>query len=53
MTEKEMIDLALSFPGTEVCAHFDRIGFRVLGKKMFATHLDKNKTANIFLTTQE
>jgi len=53
MTEKNIIDLALSFPGIESCSHFDRIGFRVLGKKMFATYLDKNKTVNIFLTTQE
>lgn len=53
MTEKEFTELALSFPGTETRPHFDRTGFRITGKKMFATYLAKNNTANIFLTPQE
>lgn len=53
MTENEFTDLALSFPGTESRPHFDRIGFRITGKRMFATYLDKNNTANVFLTSKE
>ncbi|MES1223889.1 MAG: MmcQ/YjbR family DNA-binding protein, partial [Bacteroidota bacterium] len=45
--------MALSFPGTEQKPHFERIGFKVTGKRMFATYLDKNNTANIFLTPAE
>lgn len=53
MTEQEFIELALSFPGTETCKHFDRIGLRITGKRMFATYLNKNHSANIFLTPKE
>lgn len=53
MTENEFTSLALSFPGTESRPHFDRTGFRITGKRMFATYLDKNNTANIFLTSDE
>lgn len=45
--------MALSFPGTEQTPHFDRIGFRVIGKRMFATYLSSNNTANVFLTPSE
>ncbi|MGK6350527.1 MmcQ/YjbR family DNA-binding protein [Parapedobacter sp. DT-150] len=45
--------LALSFPGTEQKPHFDRIGFAVVKKRMFATYLAKGNTANIFLTPDE
>ena len=45
--------MALSFPGTEPTAHFERTGFRVTGKRMFATYLAKDNTANIFLTPKE
>ncbi len=45
--------MALSFPGTEQTPHFDRIGFKVTGKRMFATYLPENNTANIFLTPEE
>ena len=45
--------MALSFPGTEQTTHFDRIGFKVTGKRMFATYLAENNTANIFLTPEE
>lgn len=45
--------MALSFPGTEQTPHFDRIGFKITGKKMFATYLAENNTANIFLTPEE
>ena len=53
MTEKDFKEMALSFPGTEEQPHFERIGFKVIGKRMFATYLAKNNTANIFLTPKE
>ena len=53
MTEKNFTDLALSFPGTETYPHFERTGFRIAGKKMFATFLAKDQTVNIFLTPRE
>ena len=45
--------LALSFSGTEQVPHFERIGFKVTGRRMFATYLEKDNTANIFLTPKE
>jgi len=45
--------MALSLPGTEEVAHFERIGFKVRGRRMFATYLAKDNTANVFLTPQE
>jgi hypothetical protein len=45
--------MALSFPGTEQVAHFERAGFKVMGRRMFATYLEKDNTANIFLTPSE
>jgi hypothetical protein len=53
ISEKIFIEMALSFPGTEQKPHFDRIGFKVTGKRMFATYLAENNTANIFLTPEE
>ena len=47
------IDLVLSLPGTIQKPHFERIGFSVIGKRMFATYLAKNNTANIFLTPKD
>jgi hypothetical protein len=44
--------MALSFPGTEQVAHFDRIGFKVTGKRMFATYLERDNSANVFLTLE-
>lgn len=45
--------LALSFPNAEQTPHFDRTGFRITGKRMFCTYLEKDNTANIFLTPPE
>ena len=45
--------MALSFPHTEQVPHFERVGFKVTGKRMFTTYLEKNNTANIFLTPAE
>jgi hypothetical protein len=53
ITEKIFTEMALSFPGTEQTPHFDRIGFKITGKRMFATYLAENNTANIFLTPEE
>ena len=53
VTGEKFIEMALSFPGTSQKPHFDRIGFNVTGKRMFTTYLEKNNTANIFLTPKE
>ncbi len=53
ITGESFIEMALSFPGTEQKQHFGRIGFKVIGKRMFATYLSENNTANIFLTPEE
>ena len=45
--------MALSFPHTEQVMHFERIGFKIIGKRMFTTYLQKDNTANIFLTPKE
>jgi hypothetical protein len=50
---KAFQELALSFPNTEQVPHFERTGFKIIGRRMFATYLDKNNTANIFLTPAE
>jgi predicted DNA-binding protein (MmcQ/YjbR family) len=50
---KSFAQMALSFPGTEQKPHFERIGFKITGKRMFATYLEENNTANIFLTPKE
>jgi hypothetical protein len=52
-TGETFAQLALSFPGTEQVPHFERIGFKVTGKRMFSTYLQKDNTANIFLTPKE
>ena len=46
-------DMALSFPDSEQVPHFERLGFKITGRRMYATYLDKNNTANIFLTPAE
>jgi Protein of unknown function (DUF419). len=50
---KAFRSMALSFPDTEQVPHFDRIGFKVIKRRMFATYLEKDNTANIFLTLEE
>ncbi|HEY4335949.1 MAG TPA: MmcQ/YjbR family DNA-binding protein [Puia sp.] len=45
--------MALSFAGTEQVPHFERIGFKVTGRRMFATYLEKDNSANVFLTPEE
>jgi hypothetical protein len=53
ITGERFTEMALSFPGTEQVLHFERIGFKVTGKRMFATYLDANNTTNIFLNPVE
>lgn len=53
ITGELFIKMALSFEGTEQVPHFERQGFKATGKRMFATYLNKNNTANIFLTPEE
>jgi hypothetical protein len=50
---KTFREMALSFPHTEQVPHFERIGFKIIGRRMFATYLEKDNTANIFLTPRE
>src|ERR1700733_2302393 len=50
---EQFAQMALSFPGTEHVPHFERIGFKVTGRRMFATYLEKDNTGNIFLTPDE
>ena len=53
MSTEEFKDLALSFPGTISMPHFDRLAFKVEGKRIFATLHEKTESANIVLTVQE
>lgn len=53
ITGEIFTQMALSFPGTEQKPHFERIGFKVIGKRMFATYLSEDNTANVFLTPKE
>lgn len=53
ITGDQFADMALSFPGTEQKPHMERTGFAVKGRRMFATYLEKDNTANIFLSPQE
>lgn len=53
ITENAFIEMALSFPGTGQVPHFDRIGFKVTKRRMFATYLAKDNTCNIFLKPAE
>jgi len=50
---KAFREMALSFPNTEQTPHFERIGFKIAGRRMFCTYLEKDNTANIFLTPVE
>lgn len=49
MKIEEFQNLALSFNGTEANPHFDRIAYKVVGKRIFATLFEANQTANIKL----
>ena len=53
INQQAFTDMAFSFNAVEQVPHFERIGFKISGKRMFATYLDKDNTANIFLTPAE
>ena len=53
MTKDSFFELVLSFPAVIQTAHFERTGFKVDGKRMFATYLDANNTVNVFLSVEE
>lgn len=53
MTPKDFSRLALSFPETETYPHFDRVAFKVKGRRIFATLLEREGAANIVLTVEE
>ena len=53
ITAEAFAEMALSFPYTETVKHFERVGFKITGRRMFATYLDKDNIANIFLTPPE
>jgi hypothetical protein len=53
ITGKTFEKMALSFPGVEQVPHFQRLGFKVTGKRMFSTYLADDNTANIFLAPEE
>lgn len=53
ITGTQFAKMALSFSGTEQTPHFERIGFKVIRRRMFSTYLEKDNTANIFLTREE
>jgi len=42
--------IALSFEGTEAKPHFNRTAFKVINKRIFATLLEEDETANIKLS---
>lgn len=50
MTSSIFKSLALSFPDTEANPHFDRIAFKVTGKRIFATLHEESATANLKLS---
>jgi YjbR len=53
MNGDDLRTMALEFPGAETVPHFERIGFKVAKRRMFATYLESDNTANVFLTPQE
>jgi len=53
ITGEAFTEMALSLPDTEQKPHFERVGYKITGKRMFATYLSENNTANIFLTPKE
>lgn len=53
MTGEDFREMALEFPGTETVPHFERIGFKVTKRRMFAIYLEADNTANIFLSPAE
>lgn len=53
MTAIEFKEMALSFPGTVEAPHFDKIAFKVVGKRIFTTLHKESDTANLKLSKKE
>ena len=53
MTIKEFKKLALTFPDTVDAPHFDRIAFKVIGKRIFTTLHETSKSINVKLLPNE
>jgi hypothetical protein len=45
--------IALSFEGTEQHPHFERIAFKITGKRIFATLHEESESANIMLSKED
>lgn len=45
--------IALSFEGTEQHPHFERVAFKVTGKRIFATLHEESESANIMLSKED
>ena len=53
MTNEEFKELVLSFPGVSHQPHFERIAFKVDGKRIFATLLEEDQAVNIKLSKSD
>lgn len=53
VTIEKFRELALSFDGTAEVPHFERRAFKVINKKIFATLLEQDLTANLVLAIED
>ena len=53
VSTKTFKQIALSFEGTEAKPHFNRTAFKVINNRIFATLLEEDETANIFLSNND
>lgn len=53
MTIAEFKELALSFPGTEEGPHFERLAYKVTGKRIFASLHEPTAKANLKLSPKD
>lgn len=53
MDAEQFKNIALEFAGTQTAPHFERTAFKVIKRRSFAAYLEKDNTANIFLTPKE
>ena len=53
MSLEEFKDIVLSFQGTIAMPHFNRVAFKVEGKRIFATLHEESESANILLSIPE
>ncbi|MET0636595.1 MAG: MmcQ/YjbR family DNA-binding protein [Chitinophagaceae bacterium] len=53
ITPEKFSKLALSFDNTSAAPHFDRIAFKVTGKRIFATLHEKTSIANLKFSPED